>query len=495
MAQTGFTPISLYYTTTAAAAPTAGNLVAGELAINTADGKLFYKDSAGVVQVIGTKGGVGSSTTTQVLYNNAGTIAGSANFVFDGTNVGIGTSSPTQKLTVISAGTTVLTSIFGSTTGAIATLNYNSIGGIQGYTNTGATSTGNITLQPAGGNLLVGTTTAQELLTVNKNAAFGTTADAFSELRFFNSTSTAGTTRVRATAGALAFLTSNAEAMRIDASQNVGIGTNSPAYKLDVAGISKGSTIQASGSPAGSFSANSIFMQNEGSSNNRMYYCGANTSTYGVFQEYSAYSNGTPLITRYVDSGQQVFYTDNAERMRITSAGDVLVGASATSSYFDGKLNVFNTNVSAGFKNNSTFPQLICWASSTSGTRTHILFATGTGPSETGSITTNGTTTTYNVTSDYRLKTVIGSVSDAGQRIDALKPIEYDWNTGGRTRGFLAHQFAEVYPDSVSGEKDAVDAEGKPKYQAMQASSSEVMADLISEIQSLRKRVAQLESK
>jgi len=45
MAQTNYTPISLYYSTTAAAAPTAGNLVDGELAINTNDGKLYYKDS------------------------------------------------------------------------------------------------------------------------------------------------------------------------------------------------------------------------------------------------------------------------------------------------------------------------------------------------------------------------------------------------------------------------------------------------------------------
>jgi len=57
MAATGFTPISLYYTTTASAAPTAGNLVAGELAINTNDGKLFYKDSSGVVQTIASKAG------------------------------------------------------------------------------------------------------------------------------------------------------------------------------------------------------------------------------------------------------------------------------------------------------------------------------------------------------------------------------------------------------------------------------------------------------
>ena len=57
MAQSGFTPIKLYLSTTAAAVPTSGNLAAGELAINNNDGKLFYKDSAGVVQTIASKAG------------------------------------------------------------------------------------------------------------------------------------------------------------------------------------------------------------------------------------------------------------------------------------------------------------------------------------------------------------------------------------------------------------------------------------------------------
>lgn len=55
MAATGFTPIQLYRTATASAAPSAGNLADGELAINTADGKLFYKDNLGAIQVIGWK--------------------------------------------------------------------------------------------------------------------------------------------------------------------------------------------------------------------------------------------------------------------------------------------------------------------------------------------------------------------------------------------------------------------------------------------------------
>jgi hypothetical protein len=67
MAQTGYTPIKIYYSATPSAAPTAGNLANGELAINAFDGKLFYKDSTGSVQTIATKAAaalIGKTTTT-----------------------------------------------------------------------------------------------------------------------------------------------------------------------------------------------------------------------------------------------------------------------------------------------------------------------------------------------------------------------------------------------------------------------------------------------
>ena len=66
MSQAGYTPISLYYSTTAAAVPTSGNLVAGELAINTLDGKLYYKNSAGTVTLL-------ASSTTVTNSFSAGT--------------------------------------------------------------------------------------------------------------------------------------------------------------------------------------------------------------------------------------------------------------------------------------------------------------------------------------------------------------------------------------------------------------------------------------
>jgi len=110
-----------------------------------------------------------------------------------------------------------------------------------------------------------------------------------------------------------------------------------------------------------------------------------------------------------------------------------------------------------------------------------------------GSITRVTTTNAviYNTTSDYRLKNVIGAVTGQGERIDALKPIDYKWkDSGANARGFLAHEFQEVYENSVTGTKDAVDAKGNPVYQAMQPSTPEVIADLVAEIQSLRKRLA-----
>jgi len=89
MAATNFTPIQLYFSTTASAAPTAANLAQGELAINITDGKLYYEDNAGAVQVIATKGaGTIGGSTTQIQYNNAGALAGNAAMVFNNsTNV------------------------------------------------------------------------------------------------------------------------------------------------------------------------------------------------------------------------------------------------------------------------------------------------------------------------------------------------------------------------------------------------------------------------
>lgn len=110
MAQSGYTPLLLYGSSTPSAVPLAANLTSSaagaELALNYADGKLFYKDSGGVVQVLATKatGTIGGSNT-QVQYNNAGALAGSANLTFNGTTLTANTLNLTNPLTTAHGGT------------------------------------------------------------------------------------------------------------------------------------------------------------------------------------------------------------------------------------------------------------------------------------------------------------------------------------------------------------------------------------------------------
>ena len=108
MAQTNYTPIQLYYSTTAAAVPVNTNLLNGELAINITDGKLYYKDNSGTVQVIATKGaGTIGGLTTQIQYNNAGALAGSSAMVFNNSTnvVTLTTLNLTNALGAIYGGT------------------------------------------------------------------------------------------------------------------------------------------------------------------------------------------------------------------------------------------------------------------------------------------------------------------------------------------------------------------------------------------------------
>lgn len=69
MAQTGFTPIQTYHSTTALAVPIAGNLAAGELAINTVDEILYFKNSSGVVKQIASTAPSGATKGQAIAFS------------------------------------------------------------------------------------------------------------------------------------------------------------------------------------------------------------------------------------------------------------------------------------------------------------------------------------------------------------------------------------------------------------------------------------------
>jgi hypothetical protein len=102
-----------------------------------------------------------------------------------------------------------------------------------------------------------------------------------------------------------------------------------------------------------------------------------------------------------------------------------------------------------------------------------------------GSISTTASATSYNTSSDYRLKENIAPMTGALATVSALKPVTYDWIADkSKGQGFIAHELQAVVPDCVTGEKDAVDADGNPVYQGIDASF--LVATLTAAIQELK---------
>jgi hypothetical protein len=110
-----------------------------------------------------------------------------------------------------------------------------------------------------------------------------------------------------------------------------------------------------------------------------------------------------------------------------------------------------------------------------------------------GTITTSGTSTAYNTSSDYRLKENVQPMTGALSTVAQLKPCTYTWKSDGTAgQGFIAHELQAVVPDCVSGEKDAVDADGNPVYQGVDVSF--LVATLTAAIQEQQAIITQLQA-
>jgi hypothetical protein len=221
-------------------------------------------------------------------------------------------------------------------------------------------------------------------------------------------------------------------AMTLDASGNLGIGTTSPSQKLHVN--------VASGNVYGQFSSGS----------NNLYLGYQSSGAISVIESNNA-------LAFNVGSS----YT---ERARIDTNGVLLVGKTASNLANAGiEMNgngygQFTANNDASFFTNRL---------GSDGETIKFYRAT----SVVGNISVTTVATSFNSLSDYRLKNTIAPMTGALAKVALLKPCTYKWNIDGSDgQGFIAHELAEVVPDCVTGEKDALDKDGKPVYQGIDTS-------------------------
>ena len=142
-------------------------------------------------------------------------------------------------------------------------------------------------------------------------------------------------------------------------------------------------------------------------------------------------------------SGFMTFWTDNAERVRINSSGQL--GVNDTGSGWAEKL-----QVTGNYGNQYAIAAKI-------GQSSGSLMRFGTTSGVCGSITGNGTSSSFNTSSDYRLKENDVKITDGITRIKQLRPIRFNWKTDSSSTqdGFFAHEVSTIVPESVTGEKDA----------------------------------------
>ena len=260
-------------------------------------------------------------------------------------------------------------------------------------------------------------------------------------------------------ADTIAFSEGGAEAVRIDASGNVGIGTSTPTARLSVSGNQSfpektsayiGVDAATSSGNGGDFTVKAGTGSGVGNTAGKLFLASGRGN--------SSSSNG--YIAFGVSQSTNAVGLDN-EYARIDSSGNLLVGTTGvpdgTSIYGSGF-----TPISFGRS------RLSMACSSTSGLELVQFFNPN---GQVGNISTSGSATAYNTSSDYRLKENIAPMTGALTRVAALKPVTYKWKVDGENgEGFIAHELAEVAPQCVTGEKDAVDEDGKPVFQGIDVS-------------------------
>jgi hypothetical protein len=258
------------------------------------------------------------------------------------------------------------------------------------------------------------------------------------------------------------------EAMRITSSGNVGINTASPLGQLDINGSQSNISLRMIPTVEATNVADIRTLSVRRISTDSVLGIGYATSPDAWFISPSFGGTGSykPLA----------FATSDTERMRILADGSILLGTSTQG----GATGISFSNAS----DSAAYGKSMYMNSPYNGTRNAISFAYNSAGGV-GQIVTGTNSVSYQSGSDYRLKENIAPMTGALATVTLLKPVTFKWKSDSSDgQGFIAHELQEVVPDCVTGEKDAIDKDGKPVYQGVDTSF--LVATLTAAIQELK---------
>jgi hypothetical protein len=281
------------------------------------------------------------------------------------------------------------------------------------------------------------------------------------------------------------------ERLSITGSGNVGINTSSPSFPLDISGerarIAGGTSTTFAGLEVENSNGHGTVFGTGGSARTDL------LDNRGYVTAQSA-TDGLAIGTEGADP--VIFYTSGttSEACRIDSSQNLLVGTTAVG-VGTARHNVYNdtTNIASILVNqsgtaNSTPVQRFYHYEANSTTSATMIQFLNRSVGQVGNITSTGSATSYNTSSDQRLKDNIVDAPSASDDIDAIQVRSFDWKADGSHQkyGMVAQELQSVAPEAVTGDADSDDMMG--------VDYSKLVPMLVKEIQSLRARVAQLET-